>query len=188
MKNQSNKRSPLVWCFMVILGLAASFSLVTTIRFIINVMHASAPAKYSMLCLAASYFFTMLALIFCIIYTFKGYKKENAGLYKIFIILAAISCVCALPATIIENGLNIGLIFAALRLLILLVFAFWKNLGKQRSYILFFVLLAIDIIFRIENPIFIFMIISNTARLLIDVTLGLSLRGKYTDKEKRGTT
>lgn len=143
-------------------------------------------------------FATVLALIFCFIYCWKGYSKSAAGFYKSFLVLTAAGSALSIAVVAIANTLGMGLVKAmvpavaimAVKIILLLILAFAKDLGKKNTEIVFWVLLVLDLLFG-----FMFADVSSVrlyrvgvvvSRLLVDGTIGLSIRGKYKDKEARG--
>lgn len=145
-----------------------------------------------------------VALLSGILYVFHGYMKRAALLYRIFLVLSAVSCAASAAASTMryleefpsENKVLQIILMAILPMAVktgvLLVLAFGKNLGKQRSYILFAVLLGIDILYSLlwfsPGEIAMVRITLALTRLTMTSTIGLALRGKYADKDERGTT
>ncbi len=139
---------------------------------------------------------SMLALCFGVIYLLMRYNKKSALFYKAFFVMTAIETTGAYVLIIVKWGQQtlfalssylIPLIVMMVTICILLFLAFWKNLGKKRSFILFAILLIMDIVFGhlfLNRP---EMIVTLLSRLAIDVTIGLAIKGKYDDKAARGT-
>ena len=84
-------------------------------------------------------------------------------------------------------------VLGVIKILVLLLLAFWKDLGKKRTYILFVVLLLLDIgiggllILNMLNKGFDFSFVGVVTALIVDVTVGLAIHGKYADKAERGS-
>lgn len=75
------------------------------------------------------------------------------------------------------------------RIVILLLIAFGKDLGKRNTWILFYIVLAIDLLYGIlfvpHKYLVLLIIVGVIGKLVIDGTIGLAIRGKYADKEAR---
>ena len=69
---------------------------------------------------------------------------------------------------------------------------FKKDIGKKNTWILFHVLVVLDVGLGVlflfnQKMMLIHTIVNICARLALDGAVGLSVRGKYKDKESRGT-
>ena len=136
----------------------------------------------------------------------KGLQKNAAVFYKAFILMtAAATALYALTIVfmmqtgnlmddtrITSNALYIlGVIFMAAKLILLLVMSFGKDLGKRNTWIGFCVILALDLIFGMfyttPGRMAAYRFVAVLPRLLMDGTIGLAIRGKYDDKDARGT-
>lgn len=122
------------------------------------------------------------------------YGKESAGYYKALLLLACLGNCLVLILYLCFAGKTSATVtvLMAVKILALLALAFVKNLGKRNSWILFVVMTVADfasgVLFSafVAEPIAaVGMVLS---RLVMDGTVGLSLRGKYLDKEARRTT
>ena len=75
----------------------------------------------------------------------------------------------------------------------LLIMTFGKDLGKQNTWTLFYVILSIDIIalvlavINMINVGFDFSFTGYVTALIADGTIGLAVMGKYKNKESRGS-
>ena len=92
------------------------------------------------------------------------------------------------------NALGIVTIVAfALKAVALCVLAIVKDLGKKKTWIIFFVLLGLDVIgsviLMVDSSIgFLgYAIMGSVSLLISDGTLGLAIHGKYKDKQSRGS-
>ena len=140
-----------------------------------------------------------LAFICGIIYAWKGYTKQAAGYYKAFILLTMLAAVVLAVLNYMNQGFGTGTVLMIIRIIILAVLAFGKDLGKKRTWMLFWVLVAVDFLYSIisymfpgaldvtDNVMTVFRMESLFSRLIMDVTIALAIRGKYVDKEARGT-
>ena len=144
------------------------------------------------------------ALLSGILYILKGCTKKAALYYKVFLVLSAVSGIMTAAASafrIIEasqEGEQIAVHLAltailpmAVKTILLLVLAFRKNLGKSVSWIIFGIILAIDLIY---SPLWIspaslavVRVTMTLSRLIMTVTIGMAIRSKYADKKERGT-
>lgn len=79
------------------------------------------------------------------------------------------------------------------KVIVLLLLAFWKNLGKKKSFILFSILISMDgaamilVLINMINTSFNFSLMGVITAIVADGTVGLGLRGKYIDKAERGS-
>ena len=83
--------------------------------------------------------------------------------------------------------LSAGLMIGSVLMLLILIFA--KDLGRTRSWCVFYVLLALDLILAIltfDGREALSSIASGLTRLVLDGTIGLAIRAKYADKAARG--
>lgn len=80
---------------------------------------------------------------------------------------------------------------AVLKVIVLLILGVAKDLGKRNTFILFAVLIVVDLLavfFYVRyDGIALAVLASTVTRLLMDATIGLSICGKYADKAARGT-
>ena len=89
------------------------------------------------------------------------------------------------PAGIIPTGIRA----AAQPVAAPLHMIFAKDLGRTRSWCVFYVLLALDLIVAIltfDGREALSSIASGLTRLVLDGTIGLAIRAKYADKAARG--
>ena len=139
----------------------------------------------------------MLMLLTGMMYLFNEYRKTSAIFYKVFLCL-----VIAVVALVIEldigfttvNALLIAkTVLSIIKIFVLLILAFWKNLGKKRTLILFAALLLLDVVsgtllvLNMMNRGFDFSIVGVITPLIADGTIALAIHGKYADKAERGS-
>ena len=144
----------------------------------------------------------VIALSAGITYILERYGKRAASVYKAFMLLTAVSCVFyAITAVSRMNAaeLSVGaasvflrtILPMALKLILLLVLAFGKDLGKRNTWIVFGVILVLDVIYSvlwiIPGEQALVRVTTIFARLAMTGTIGLAIRGKYADKDARGT-
>ena len=89
--------------------------------------------------------------------------------------------------------LAVKAVLYVVKVLVLIGLVFWKDLGKTKTFALAFALLALDIvsvalwIVYLLGTSFNFSIIGGIAALVADITVLLAVKGKYKDKEERGS-
>lgn len=145
--------------------------------------------KTASLIMGISHAVNALALAFGIAYMMKGATKAVAGLYKAFLLLATISVALRLAGKIIFPGFDVaaGLLIGCV--LMLLILTFGKDLGREKTWCAFFILMALDIavaiLFFDKREAF-SSIASGLTRLVVDGTIGIAITAKYKDKATRG--
>ncbi len=131
------------------------------------------------------------------IYLLKGYSKEAAKYYKAFMFLNVILDILIIVIDLLFYNINVFTIFISLLILFkigfLLILSFKKDLGKETTWINYYVILLLDIssivfaiIYMFQSS-FDFSLVGYLSLLVMDGTIGLSIKGKYKDKEERGT-
>ena len=85
-------------------------------------------------------------------------------------------------------------ILYAIKIILLLLLAYKKDLGREKTWIIFYMVVAVDIAALVVMLIIIATgsfdfgsIIGVIAALVADATLWLAIHGKYADKASRGT-
>ena len=144
----------------------------------------------------------LMAVIFSMlmmgaVYIIKDYSKQAAVFYKAFLFLhvgvCALSIIINLFFYAVTPLMIVICILYAFKAVDLLILVFWKDLGKKRTWILFYVILGLDIaalIFSVINMLnigFDFSFTGYVTALIADGTIGLSVKGKYENKEARGS-
>ena len=140
----------------------------------------------------------ILSMLACgVVYLLKGYNKQAAPYYKAFLLLHV--GVCALTIIVdlcfykVTPLLICICVLTALKGIDLLILTFGKDLGKQKTWTLFYVILSIDIIalilavINMINVGFDFSFTGYVTGLIADGTIGLAVMGKYKNKESRGS-
>ena len=132
-----------------------------------------------------------ISLLCGLVYVMKGYQKSAAIYYKAFISIVAISDVILIATTLSTRGFNLDIVVLCARAIILLILAFGKDLGKKNTWTLYYIGFAISLLYGIlfvpRNFHVLLVIADSLGRLIIDGTIGLSVYGKYADKEERKT-
>ncbi len=193
---QEKKLSPLAICHLVVMAIVAAFSLYSAIRLI---SYAPSPdfnrnseaIKAGIFLMAAMHVANMCALICCVFYARRGYQKEDAAYYKTSLLIMVVACILAIIASVLFGNVMPGVVFLGLKILLLLILAFLKDMGKLNTLMIFFIMLLVDVISAFigivpDGNFTLFRIISIVSSLLIDVTVLLAIRGKYADKKERG--
>ena len=142
--------------------------------------------------------FILLMLIMGAVYLLKGYSKQAAVYYKAFMLFHVGVCVISdivnlffYKTTALMVMISVLYVFKAFDLLIMV---FGKDLGKKRTWILFYVIIGLDIsalilaVINMAKVGFDFSFTGYVTALIADGTIGLAVRGKYKNKEARGTT
>lgn len=132
----------------------------------------------------------IFALVFGLIYSLNGYKKDVAKYYKIFMYLYLVSSVLSLMAPLVEpilTTINIFVVTINVALLILVfALAFIKDLGVNKSTNIAMVILLLNIIKLLYNVANKITIPSGFANLVLPCISCVLVSAKYKDKESRG--
>ena len=132
-----------------------------------------------------------------ILYLLHGYKKNAAVYYKTFILLLVLVNLMVIILDVIYTTLTILIIVKsvlyAIKIILLLLLAFKKDLGREKTWIIFNMVVVVDIAALVLMLIITFTgsfdfgsIMGVIAALVADATLGLAIHGKYADKKSRG--
>ena len=192
------KNSPLKLlhlALMVILMFGSSFS--TVMFFTRNEAAVAGKGEMEVILNGCSTLVVVLMLITGILYLVHGYKKNAAVYYLAFILLLGLVNVLVVLIDVLYTQMTpliiIKCIVYSAKIIVLLIMAFGKNLGKKMTWTLLYVVVALDIagmivmlIYMFQNG-FDFALIGVVAAIVADVTMGLAIRGKYEDKESRGS-
>ena len=180
---------------MVILMFGSSFS--TVMFFTRNEAAVAGKGEMEVILNGCSTLVVVLMLITGILYLVHGYKKNAAVYYLAFILLLVLVNVLVVLIDVLYTQMTpliiIKCILYSAKIIVLLIMAFGKNLGKKMTWTLLYVVVALDIagmivmlIYMFQNG-FDFAMIGVVAAIVADVTIGLAIRGKYEDKESRGS-
>ena len=144
----------------------------------------------------------LMAVIFSMlmmgaVYIIKDYSKQASVFYKAFLFLNVGVSVLSIIVNLVYytvNPLMIAIcILYGFKALDFLILVFWKDLGQKRTWILFYVILGLDIValilavINMVNIGFDFSFTGYVTALIADGTIGLSVRGKYENKASRGS-
>ena len=142
--------------------------------------------------------FQLIALGCGFVHLMSLYGKSAALFYKLLLVFTALSHAVYACWIFTTYGFNATDVVSITCCALLLVLAFWPNLGKRLSwtlYSIFFVLVLYSAIVglistlpSIASPFSLPAILAGTiGRAVVAGTIGLSLMGKYADKDARGT-
>ena len=132
----------------------------------------------------------VLALVCGLIYLLRGYSKNAAGFYRAFLMFTAAFLLLTVIYNFMVDGFAVGIILRIVKILILFVMVFGKDLGKKTTWILFGVMVVIDVVNELtgnDQSILAYRMVSLVSELVMDGTIALAVRGKYADKDARGT-
>ena len=192
------KNSPLKLlhlALMVILMFGSSFA--TVMFFTRNEAAVAGKGEMEVILNGCVTLVVVLMLITGILYLVHGYKKNAAVYYLAFILLLVLVNLFVVLIDVLYTQktplIIIKCILYSAKIIVLLIMAFGKNLGKKMTWTLLYVVVALDIagmivmlIYMFQNG-FDFALIGVFAAIVADVTMGLAIRGKYEDKESRGS-
>ena len=136
----------------------------------------------------AAHIVNALALACGITYLLKGSGKAAANWYKTLILLIALGVTFRLIGTLIHPGFGVNACLMIGIILALLALRFIKDLGKTRTWIIFCILLVLELVLAVltfdKNEIF-SSIAGNLSRIMLDCTIGIAIYEKYADKARR---
>ena len=168
-----------------------------TAHFLIEFSRAAADAER--LSNLANVFLMLVVLAMLIVgtlYLLKGYNKQAAVYYKLFLILNVAVCILTIWIDLrfyhVTTLLMIISFLNACKIILLFLLASGKDLGEKKTWMLFGILLTADglkLILAILNMIsigFDFSFAGYVTALVSDGTIGLAIRGKYENKKARG--
>ena len=167
---------------MLLLGLALIANSIALISDI------NAPnTHHAMIIISVVHMFVLAAGLY---YLAFGYEKDSAIFYKAFMVLYALSNTIRLVFFVFRNAGFLPIAATAVTIIIVLVLAFAKDLGKKNSWIAYGILVTAELLLApkfmvagVDSS----LVISKLSDLLIAVTAGLMINGKYIDKDSRGT-
>lgn len=173
-----------VYCHLVLMVV---FILLSAVN-IVGLFEGDKPEKINGALLNAT---NIIGLGCGIWYLIKRYSKKVSIYYKAFIFFIIVSNIIYLVRGIKLRGTH-DVVILCIKISVLLVLAFWKDLGRTATWGTWGVLLAIDLLYWIPFGSYDFsltiVVFDTWAKLIIDGTIALAIRGKYIDKKNRGTT
>lgn len=193
---KDNKYTPLMRCHMILLCVMGLLSLVAVVLFAADVMPAAFRIFFEEHHGLVNIYAIMLvlnavALEIGFIYLLNGYSKNAAIYYKTFLLMIAIVNVFDAIGCIVAQGFGLALIIKIIKIILLVGLVFWKDQGKRYSWMMFIILLVIDLTSSLFfDPVagaVLYRVLLSLCRLLNTATVGLAILGKYKDKVSRGT-
>ena len=137
------------------------------------------------------------ALLLGVIYLLNEYGKQAAHYYKAFLASLTVETALLVLLDLLFDKTQVvhitGAACEVAKIVLLCLLIFKKDLGERNTWILFGVLLTLDVVgivltFADATPdLLVYRIATACSRLVLTVTIGLAIRGKYADKARRGT-
>ena len=143
--------------------------------------------------------FLALAMICGLIYANKGYSKQASGYYKAMMCFYAFTTFFPIIAAFKVSSFNPVVLIATIKFILLLILGLGKDLGKKNTWIIFYILLVLELLFSLALEVISsdsstalpvamgFAIPTTLSRLVTAGILGLCIEAKYRDKDARGT-
>ena len=132
----------------------------------------------------------IVAYCFALNYAFKGYKKSAAKSFKMFLYAFALSMITTMAYTLINGKAPMhSTVFAAIRLVCVVILAFGKDLGKTKSYALAgtsLLFATISVVKQLTNDVSLArQLITSLSAFILSAVLFIFIVAKYKDKESR---
>ena len=183
---------------LVLLGLLSISNIVVMVIFVINLGSVDPGKEKAEVILNIISTLTILAMIAMgIVYSLNNYEKRAAKYYKAFLLLNVVVTIMTVLIGIIFSKLDLLTIFKSVvygtKALLLLALALWKDLGESKTWILYCAIWFLDItvfmliVIKMAMTSFDISFMGILTALVSDVVMGIAIRGKYLDKESRGT-
>ena len=133
----------------------------------------------------------LIAYSFALSYAFKGYKKNAAKSFKLFVYAFGLSLLATIIRTIVSNDAPvIATVNSIIGFIPVAILAFVKDLGKKRSLSLAGVSLASGVFgivyVALTAPEFARTLLTTLSGLILSAVLFIFVIAKYRDKEARG--
>ena len=192
------KRSPVIISHLILMFLMMFGTIGGAVHFIIEAVGSeTSTALFSNITNIVLMAVILSMLIMGAVYIIKDYSKQAAVFYKAFMFLHVGVCVLSIIVNLCFYTVNpliiVICILYGFKAIDLLILVFWKDLGKKKTWILFYVILGLDLLALILSVInmvnigFDFSFTGYVTALIADGTIGLSVKGKYENKEARGS-
>ena len=140
-----------------------------------------------------------LAMICGFLYASKSYSKPAHNYYKAMMCFYAFATLIPIITTFRLSGFDPLTLIVIIKFILLLILGFGKDLGKKNTWIIFYIILVLELLYAplmratgvspsansgtsLGVP-----IPETLARLVITGILGLCIEAKYRDKDARGT-
>ncbi|WP_408071144.1 hypothetical protein [Butyrivibrio sp. JL13D10] len=200
------KFSIFMLCHLGIMAILAILDLINGVLTIASSMKGTGLTQVSSLnmAIAFTYLLTVIAIFFGISYIIQGYSKQSSDCYKLFILMVSVANCCTLVAFMIalknlsaipeipdnKTFISLGTVMLIAKIVLLLLLWTGKDLGKIRTWCVWVIILVIDLgiglLFITPATFWFYRVLFVVSRLAIDLTIALSIHGKYSDKEARG--
>lgn len=190
-------KSPVMIFHLVLMILMALGTVGGAVNFIVGSVNSeSSKELFSNLTNVLLMVCILAMLLMGALYLLKNYEKKAAVFYKAFLLIHV--AVCALTIFIdaffytFNTLMLIICILNGVKILMLLTLAFAKDLKRERTWFLFYVILVLDVvalllaIVNMTQVGFDFSFTGYVTALIADGTIGLSISGKFNDKVTRG--
>lgn len=191
------KKQPIMIAHLILMLLMALGTIGGAVNFILGAVGSgSAKETFSNLANIVLMAVILSMIIMGALYLLKGYGKQAAVYYKLFMLFHV--GVCALTIFIdlyfyqVNTLMIVICVLNAIKLVDLLILTFAKDLGSGRTWTLFYVILGLDVaqlilaVINMAGVGFDFSFTGYITALVMDGTIGLAIRGKYKDKKMRG--
>lgn len=190
---EKKKLSPSIICHLVLMGILFGLNIAIAIM----VLSGNIPGgfavndengKATLILDGIANIFNALALACGCLYLIRGGGKNMAIWYKAFIIQIAIGIALRMVAFSLFPGFGAPSIFMIFLVLGLLFLAFFPNLGKNRSMIIFAIIMTVEVCLAIvifEPAEAVSSIAGSFTRLVLEGTVGILLHQKFKDKAAR---
>ena len=190
---EKKKSSVAVICHLVVMGLLLAVNIASAVivftgntpgGFAVN----GEAGKVTLILYGIAHVVNALALACGLLYLIKGGGKNVAVWYKAFIVQVALGITLRAVGSIIFPGFGAPACLMIGIVICLLVLAFVPNLGKERTWTLFTVILTAEICLAIvifEPAEALASITGSLTRLVLEGTLGILIHQKYADKAAR---
>ncbi len=194
------KTNPVVIVHFVLAALLICFGVYSAVKMFSGAQAGSSPEinRLALFLYGAVNVFNVLALLASVVYLWNSYSKKAAGWYKTFMYLNVAVTLLLLAVDCFYMAFNFILVSSVILLAVkaaaLLTLTFKKDLGKKNTWIVFFAVLTLDVVLAVfafisagrENLVYVIHDIAS--RFINDLVIALAIRGKYADKDRRGTT
>jgi len=192
------KYSPIMIVHMILLIGLVICNVISAITFVNGfTTAASNREKVELLAKAFLMLVILVMLIMGLMYLLNEYGKNAAIYYKAFLILQVVISIGTVLLDVVflkmDTFLTVKCILFGVKMILLLILAFWKDLGKQKTWIFFWLVLCVDLVVLVMAVVhmsrigFDLSFIGYVTALVADGVIGLAIRGKYKDKEARGS-
>lgn len=192
---ENKKITPSLTCHVILMCILCVMSIVSaSIIFSGNIpegydVASNASHQTASTIIGVSHIVNALALICGMYYMVKGGGKNVALVYKSFLMLVLLGLAVRLVSRFVFPGVDVATVLMIGSLLMLLVLSFAKDLGRTNTWVVYGILLTLDLVVAIlsfESREVLSSIASGLTRLVLDGSIGIAIYTKYKDKASRG--